>query len=195
MESNAISSISNSIPSSSAIACAISASIPTILSPSWNSYGGNSALVAITSLPPAASFDSAAVLSAAVDSSFAAAVVSAAAAAVVSFAEPPHAVKDAAIRAAIVSAITLFFIMFSPLACLCILLCLLPLWWESCLFYYNAFFLFSKSKFIHRVYGVYATLYIILLSESCLYQVFGKNGSGNCAYASRNRCKFSRFFL
>ena len=64
MESKATSSITSSRPSLSAMALAISASMPTILSPSWYSYGGKVALVAIVSLPAAtvliSAFDSAA---------------------------------------------------------------------------------------------------------------------------------------
>ena len=51
MESNSMSSICSSNPSLSAMAAAISASIPATCPPSTYSYGGNAALVAIMSLP------------------------------------------------------------------------------------------------------------------------------------------------
>ena len=52
-ESNAISVISSSMPSLSAIAAAMSASMPaTSLFSSRNSYGGNCAFVPMTSVPP-----------------------------------------------------------------------------------------------------------------------------------------------
>ena len=88
---------------------------------SWYSYGGNSAFVTITILPPVPSVfsASAAVVSAAASAAVvvsAVAVVVSAAAVVVSVAdfELPQAVSAAAMHTAAASTITFFFIMNPP---------------------------------------------------------------------------------
>ena len=102
-ESKAISSTSTSSPSFLAISSAISISIPTILSPSWYSYGGNSAFVATISFPDCIVFTSPEAVSPAL--SFAAFVSAVFA--------PPHATKLVAINPDITNANIFFFIMSS----------------------------------------------------------------------------------
>jgi len=123
MASKAISSTFSSMPNFSAMAPAISGSMPTMASPSWNSQGSNSALVAIRMVPPAAAsspaFVSSAGLSAPLASSFAAVVSVFVSAAVVSaFSPPPHAVRAAAMAAARITAVAFFiiFIIFPSLS-------------------------------------------------------------------------------
>ena len=110
-ESKAISSISSSSPIFFAIASAISISIPTILSPSWYSYGGNSAFVATTSFPDCMVFTlpSAFSLPGFVSALF----------------EPPQAAKLATINPVISNANIFFFIRSSIcifINCYCIII-------------------------------------------------------------------------
>ena len=95
MESKSISSTSSFLPIASAIACAISISIPLYSSPSTYSYGGNVALVAITNVSLSDVF----VVSAAALPSFASELL---------LSVLPHAAMESTIAAAATRA-TIFF--------------------------------------------------------------------------------------